>query len=1396
MLSENETLAIEKKEEGNQYTTQKNYSKAIQCYNDAIYYNSQMKEAWFNKGLAHIFLNQYNEALIAFNEAIRIDPNYKKAIDNRNFVQAKIFITEYKYLEAYKLLKQCPKTARIERATLESANYFKAEIFFGRVDLKLTDSGEIKILQFGNGMQSGFAGLKQIYGKTIIDVLKENLLSFGLPLLVADHPRVLPLNKSSNALEFIEKNNIKEQTDIDFATIADYAGIYCGLHFEPKLYQNILKIGDNVSAAIIADDTLLTHQMFVESDLQQYRPLTKVLPRRYVSHLSTQIHKEMHSDIYMIRVPDLPRDNGTWFATKHELDEILKFLLEPNNEKAMELFFGYTSKSHGLNKDLMNLFTTWRSSNSTSFMIDAYTPSKLVVKDKKTYDATMRVAFLIIRDNYSLTFKPIGAYWQLPKTTSHHSDIRLRSNAMMSAQEQSYLVVAEADLNAVYQQLSIVLPKVFQSMFTFDFEAYRQRLIASSIDDEKNYGYYVTTRIINEFGNHGYMAAALELLTNIEHQYSMPYKIYHERGMVYYNNNFYDKAVEQFSEALRRFSNIPTYYRRGLSYYALGMLDKAVDDLSRACAGSQDIMYRAAYEQIKQEIHNATMCASSSSSPSMSVDLHGASVKKAKEVVDTMLTRARDQKIDKLTFITGIGNHINSDGSRGVLFKALPKWLNKSSCDISSIKQDMGAYEIQFNCAANYNDEIKKPLEEQLSLLNEKQLEEFLTQLEQKSQQGDGTSKAILATIYIIGINKVPQNISKGLPLLIEVAESFIDIQVQLGAIFSSDHFPIKDYKQAIKWFSKAAEKKHPFALFELGKMYWLGCGVIRNDTKAIRYLTQATEFKLLEISEELRSCLVDKGFFIKTASLASISAANSLGEIYFYGVDSIKKDLELAAKFSLLAAKSNVVGAQLRLAKQYFFGLGINNNDNQAFFWFEKAALVGNAIAEYYVGYCYETGRGAVCNLDQAAIWYKKSAAQGDLDAKFKLAYGHLIGVFVEQDVLEALKQLRLLAEQDHADSLFVLGETLIQEGAQQDIKCAIEYLTRAAKLEQVYAQKLLAKLYLNSNYCQIDKEQAIYWLRKAAKQEDAEALNHLAVVLASKNNHDQTPESINYLAKSAQLGFMQSQLMLGLEYLEGGCVAQNPIKAIKLLEQAATQGSDEAQVRLARLYVSGDNSVPKDYSKAFSYFQKAASQNNIDACTGLGFCYTDGYGVKVDPEKAAYYFEKAAQQGDASAQINLAYLLQKSKREEDLPKIIHWLTLAAQQGDQKAQYQLGLKYIYLWRSHETSKYAYQDQSNDFGAGMYWLYQAALQGYKDAIDIFRTFILQGQQENVSQGLMYEYKLRHGDVAFPHIEELSEINSGKKLTGKYQEMTEQLREIEHEIKNAAPKHKGGKPRPF
>jgi len=1372
----NETLAKQKKEEGNLHTKQKNYNKAIKCYEDAIRYSPQMKEAWFNKGLAYQFLEKYEEALKSFDEAINIDPDYKKAIDNKNFVQAKLLIKDCKYQEAYKLLKKCPKTAKVEFATIQSSNAFKAEIFFGRVDLKLTEQGEIRVLQFGNGMQSGFMGLKQIYGKNVEEILKENLVSFRLPYIVADQAGAVPLNNFNKAAAFIKQHNIVEKTDIDFSKISNYSGIYCGQNFEPKIYSNVLTIGSNVSAAIIADDLLLTHQMFVETQLQKYRPLTKILPRKYSSNLHKQINKEMPSNVYMIRVPDVPRDEGIWFASKQELDNILKFLLEPNDIKAMELFCLYlrtNNKPQNLHKDLINLFMTWRSSNSRSCVVEAYVPSKPVTTSVgKSYDPSMRVAFFIIRDGSSLTFKPIGAYWQLPKETIEHADIRLRANFTMIAQEQNYLVVEESDLNIVYKQLSLILPAVFHNMFTFNFEAYRQQLINSTIDSEKSLAYYLTTRMANELGRQGYMAAALELLDGIEDQYHKPDKIYHERGMIYHSSGCYNKAVEQFSEGLRLCPAFSTYYRRGLAYYALGMLDKALDDLSEACKGTHDPHYHLAYTQIKLEKKLAHL-GSKSSAPHLSVDLHGASVKTAKEVVAKTLKQVKEQQITQLTIVTGIGNHVNNDGSRGVLFKALPQWLKKSesSIDIKSIKTDMGAYEIKFNNSVDYIDLIKENLEKMFALLNKEQLEEFLTQLKQKSQQGDPSSKNILGFMYINGM-KVPQDITKGLSLLVEVAERFVDAQVTLGEFFSSDGFPIKDYIKAKKWFLKAAEKNHPMAMFKLGSMYWLGSGVIKEDAKAIKYLTQAAEFEPLKQFEEIKPFLLDSnsvGYFLAEAHITQVSAAHSLGDIYFYGYGNEKKDLKLAEKFYLIAAKGNRVSTQVILAKQYFFGWGIEKDDNQAFFWFEKAALAGDAVAEYYMGHCRETGRGTVNNLEQAFMWYKKSAEHGDLDAQFNIAQGCLFGKFGEKDVTKGLAQLKILAEQDHANSLFVLGSIALTEEKSllQENQIAIEYIARAAKLEQVDAQKLLARLYLNKNYFSPDKKQALHWLREAAKAKDAEALYQLAVVLASENDHVHTLESTDCLAESAQLGFMEAQLILGLMYLDGETVIQDPIKAIPLLEQAELQGSDKAQVVLGRLYSRRDGPVPTDYEKAFKYFQKAALQNNFDAQTGLSFFYSRGYGVKADQQKAIFYAEKAAQQGDVTAQMLMAEFLQKNEEDKNLSKIIHWLTLAAEQGEKRAQYALGLKHLHLCKTHETIENNDHKEDRDFGAGLYWLYQAALQGYNDAIDIFRKLILLEQQEYAVQSLSYilsyEYELRQGCSSFPNIEGLEEINFSKEL---------------------------------
>jgi TPR repeat protein len=44
----------------------------------------------------------------------------------------------------------------------------------------------------------------------------------------------------------------------------------------------------------------------------------------------------------------------------------------------------------------------------------------------------------------------------------------------------------------------------------------------------------------------------------------------------------------------------------------------------------------------------------------------------------------------------------------------------------------------------------------------------------------------------------------------------------------------------------------------------------------------------------------------------------------------------------------------------------------------YERAAAFGSAVAEYNIGFCYETGLGVASDLDQAAAWYRKAASHG----------------------------------------------------------------------------------------------------------------------------------------------------------------------------------------------------------------------------------------------------------------------------------------------------------------------------------------------------------------------------------------------------------------------------------
>ena len=49
-----------------------------------------------------------------------------------------------------------------------------------------------------------------------------------------------------------------------------------------------------------------------------------------------------------------------------------------------------------------------------------------------------------------------------------------------------------------------------------------------------------------------------------------------------------------------------------------------------------------------------------------------------------------------------------------------------------------------------------------------------------------------------------------------------------------------QDYKQAVKWFTKAAEQGQALAQLILGRMYWLGTGVAKDFVEAYKWFLLA----------------------------------------------------------------------------------------------------------------------------------------------------------------------------------------------------------------------------------------------------------------------------------------------------------------------------------------------------------------------------------------------------------------------------------------------------------------------------------------------------------------------------------------------------------------------------
>lgn len=182
--------------------------------------------------------------------------------------------------------------------------------------------------------------------------------------------------------------------------------------------------------------------------------------------------------------------------------------------------------------------------------------------------------------------------------------------------------------------------------------------------------------------------------------------------------------------------------------------------------------------------------------------------------------------------------------------------------------------------------------------------------------------------------------------------------QFQLGRCYARGEGIEQDYKQAVYWYSLAAEQGNHKAQNNLAVIYLYG---IADDDEVI-------------IEQDFNKALT---WFEKSAANGDSYAWLNLGDMYrnALGVEqNYKKTMDCYKKAEKLGSKEAID----YIGHMYQNGFGVTQSDKQAFKYFMKAAEQGYAPSQYAVGVSYRDGRGVKQNAAEAEKWFAKAKKNG----------------------------------------------------------------------------------------------------------------------------------------------------------------------------------------------------------------------------------------------------------------------------------------------------------------------------------------------------------------------------------------------------------------------------------
>ncbi|MBE6038682.1 MAG: sel1 repeat family protein [Anaerofustis stercorihominis] len=287
--------------------------------------------------------------------------------------------------------------------------------------------------------------------------------------------------------------------------------------------------------------------------------------------------------------------------------------------------------------------------------------------------------------------------------------------------------------------------------------------------------------------------------------------------------------------------------------------------------------------------------------------------------------------------------------------------------------------------------------------------------------------------------------------------------------------------------------------------------------------------------------------------------------------------------------ARGGDLTAMEELAQRFFWGVDVEENDDQAFYWFVNAARKGSAIGYNGLGNCYRIGAGVEANAVKAFENYEKAAELDFPEGQYNLANCYLTGVGVEKDTDKGMELLIKAADGGIAEAAVSAGMNLIYgELIEQDTQKGIEYLQGAMQAQIPAAFAALGECYRDGLGVEEDLDTAIDLFEMAAELHYPDAISELIYI------HDSDLSNIRPDDKKAffwckfgadMTGDPQFNSMLALYLYEGRGCEQDKQEAIRRMAYVASMGDETSYIILAQW--SADT---EDYEGCAFWMEQAA--------------------------------------------------------------------------------------------------------------------------------------------------------------------------------------------------------------